>query len=188
MLHDDFQRAFDERKTSLLTWLRRCEAGLDAAPKSAQELTDTMFNVGASRYDAVVTYEHLTLPIFDAIDGFSDVMAEMRLLYPQPTIMNQHPVVVLRGLKLPTEAEKLSATKWIAFMRSKEIQESAIEHGFRPSNPDVSIRKYESEANPFTRHRRAGVRFDVPILEPPRLKGETVHELVRIWQDATGRN
>ena len=187
-LRDDFQRAFAERKSSLLTWLKRCEAGLDAAPKSAQELTDTMFNVGASRYDAVLTYEHLTFQVFKSIDAFTNVMHDMRIIYPQPTIMNQHPVVVLQGSKEPTEAEKLSAAKWIAFLRTKQMQESAIEHGFRPSNPDISIRNYESQTNLFMSFRRYGVTFDDPIVEPPRLNGETVYELIRIWQDATGRN
>ncbi|MDI1433374.1 substrate-binding domain-containing protein [Polyangium sorediatum] len=184
----DFKRAFAKRKQALGRWLKRCEGGLDAAPNSAKLLAETMFNVGPSRYDAVVTYEHLTFPILDQIDGFVNVMHDMRVIYPTPTIMNQHPVVLLDGPASLTDPQRLAATKWIDFLHSEEMQKKAIDHGFRPANPVVSIRGYYSTTNPFLRLRRYGITFDTPIVEPPRVDGELVNELIRLWEDATGRN
>ncbi|MDC3982201.1 substrate-binding domain-containing protein [Polyangium jinanense] len=184
----DFERAFAEQKQALGAWLRRCEAGLDPAPDSAHLLTDTIFNVGTSRYDAVVTYEHLTFDVFDRFDRFASAMPGLRVLYPEPTIMNQHPVVFLDLERNLTDARKVAARKWIDYLLSTETQKAAIEHGFRPASPSVSIRDHDSEKNAFLRFRRYGVTFDTVVNEPPRADGEVVHELVRLWQDATGRN
>jgi ABC-type sulfate transport system substrate-binding protein len=166
---------------------RRCEAGLEPAPKSARLLTDTFFNVGESRYDAVVTYEHLAFKVLDQIEEYASTMAGVEVFYPRPTLMNQHPVVTLNAAEL-TDVQKLSARKWLDYLRSADIQKNAVDHGFRPVNPDVQIREYGSETNPFLRHRHFGVEFNVPIIEPPRLEGDAVFDIVRMWEDATGRN
>lgn len=183
----EFERALAEKKPMFGKWLRRCEAGLDPAPKSARLLTDTLFSVGEKRFDAVVTYEHLIFKVFKNIDMYAGTMATLEVLYPEPTVMNQHPVVSIDEAA-QTDAQKLSAKKWLDYLRSVDIQKRAIEYGFRPVNEEVSIREYDSEDNPFLRYRRYGVDFDRPVIEPPRLDGEAVFDLVRIWEDATGRN
>ncbi|MDI3284223.1 substrate-binding domain-containing protein [Polyangium sp. 15x6] len=185
---DDFLRALREQRSAFRGWLRRCEGGLDAPPDSTELLTNSFFNVGSSRYDAVATYEHLAFDTLARIDEFASVLSDARILYPQPTIMNQHPVVFLDFGDEITDARRLIAGKWIAFLRSDEMQKKAIEHGFRPADAALSIRGYDSVQNPFLRFRRYGVTFEDPIIEPPRLDGEVVHELIRTWEDATGRN
>lgn len=57
---------------------------------------------------------------------------------------------------------------------SAPIQKHALEHGFRPGNPDVSVRFPES---PLIRHSSHGVRIDLPrMCEPP--KDEVLQELL----------
>ncbi|MDI1475037.1 substrate-binding domain-containing protein [Polyangium sp. y55x31] len=185
---EGFLQAWREQRSAFGGWLKRCEGGLDAPPASTKLLTDSFFHVGSSRYDAVVTYEHLTFDVLARIDEFASVVPDARILYPQPTIMTQHPVVFLDFGDEITEAQRLVAGKWLAFLRSDEMQKKAIEHGFRPADPALSIRDYHSAQNPFLRFRRYGVTFEDPIIEPPRLDGEVVHELIRTWEDATGRN
>ena len=77
MLEGDFTRQLKEQETRFMKWLRRCEAGLDLTPKSIRLLTDSFFHVGASRYDAVVTYEHLAFDLFRQIDEFGGAVASM---------------------------------------------------------------------------------------------------------------
>lgn len=187
MLKSDFSSQLQAQRGPLMKWLRRCEAGLEPAPKSTHQLTDAFFNVGPSRYDAVITYEHLAFNLFKQIDEYGGAVAGMELFYPSPTIMNQHPVVMMDGDKLPAEAKR-AAEKWIAYLRSEVVQKRAVDYGLRPVNPKVAIREYESEDNPFLKFRRYGVDFESPIVEPPRLDSAAVADLVRIWQDATGRN
>lgn len=185
---DDFKRAFAERRGALGRWLARCEAGLESAPATTELLTNALFQGGPSRYDAVVTNEHLIFPVFARIDQFADVMAEVRVIYPEPTILNEHPVILFDGDSSVTEAQRRAAELWIAFLRSKELQELAITYGFRPSTPEMVIRDLDGEQNPFLRFRRYGVEAELPIIEPPRLDGRIVNELIRIWKDSTGRN
>jgi hypothetical protein len=183
----DFERAFSSGKKEFAKWLRRCEAGLEPAPESAELLTDNFFSVGKSKYDAIVTYEHFTFKLLEQLAANDKTMATMEVIYPRPTLMNQHPVVTINPADLSAE-QVVSADKWIAFLRSVDIQKKAIEYGFRPVNPDVSIRNYDSDTNPFLRYRRYGIEFSATVLEPPRLNGNIVFDIVRTWEDATGRN
>jgi len=183
-----FSRTFTEKKDDLFAWLRRCEAGLEPAPESAPLITEAIFNMGPSKYDAVVTYEHLTLAIFDRFDRYASAVSDLRIFYPRPTIINHHPVVFLDLDKNQTDAQRSAAHKWIEYLLRPEVQKRAIEFGFRPANETVSIRDYDSPKNAFLKFRRYGVQFAEPLKEPTRASGELVYELVRIWQDATGRN
>ncbi|WP_437949274.1 substrate-binding domain-containing protein [Sorangium sp. So ce296] len=183
-LRGAFERALEQRREPLKQALGRCEAGLDEAPKSARLLTESMFNVGPARYDGVMTYEHLTLPVLQRIDAHASTLGSARIIYPQPTIVNQHPAVFIR----PDPDKKQAATRWIDFLLGEEMQKKAIEFGFRPANPKVSIRAYDADANPFLHLRRYGVEIAPDLKEPPRLDGEAIHEIIETWRDATGRN
>lgn len=183
----DFTRGLQAKREMLLKWMRRCEAGLEPAPKSPRLLTDSFFHVGSSRYDAVVTYEHLVFDIFKQVDEHGGAITAMEVIYPSPTLMNQHPVLMRQANELQPE-EKRAAEKWVAYLRSEDAQKLAIDRGLRPANANVSIREYDSEDNPFLKYRRYGVDFESPIVEPPRLDEAAIADLVRLWQDATGRN
>jgi hypothetical protein len=187
MLEADFARQLKEQEPRFLKWLRRCEAGLDPTAKSTRLLTDTFFHVGSSRYDAVITYEHLAFDIFRQVDQYGGSIASMELLYPSPTLMNQHPVLILDAGNLSVEVLR-AAKKWIAFLRSNGAQKKAVDMGFRPIAGSISVRDDDSPDNPFLKYRRYGVDFESPIIEPPRLDDVAIANLVRVWQDATGRN
>lgn len=101
--------------------------------------------------------------------------------------MNQHPVVTLDAEKSTAE-EKRATEKWVEHLRSDAVQKKAVDFGFRPINSNISIREYDSGDNPFLKYRRYGVDFESPIVEPPRLDSAAIADLVRIGQDATGRN
>jgi len=184
---EDLQHAFEKKRDSLRRWLERCEAGLAPAPKSAKLLTEDLINVGPSRYDGVITYEHYVFSIFAALDEHALDLPDVRVIYPEPTLLNEHPVYYFDHADT-TEEEKEARSRWIAFLRSPETQLLAISHGFRPSNPEVNVRSEGPEHNPFMNARRYGVNFEVPIIEPPRLGGDVVKDLINLWKDATGRN
>ena len=57
---------------------------------------------------------------------------------------------------------------------SEPIQKRALDHGFRPGNPAVSVRFPES---PLIRHANRGLRIELPrMCEPPR--NDVVQELL----------
>lgn len=184
---EDLQYAFAKKRDSLRRWLERCEAGLAPAPRSAKLLTEDLIHVGPSRYDGVATYEHFVFSIFAALDEHALDLPDLRVVYPEPTLMNEHPVYYFDHPGV-TEEQREVRTRWISFLRSPEIQLLAVTYGFRPANHEVSVRTEGPEDNPFMSSRRYGVNFEVPIIEPPRLGGDVIKDLIRMWQDATGRN
>nr|QDA77048.1 hypothetical protein [Jahnella sp. MSr9139] len=187
-LREAFEEGFADRKEALARWLRRCEAGLEAPPESAAQLTDNMFHVGAGRYDGVMTHENLVFEVLDRIDDHEKVMRNVRIIYPQPTLVNQHPVVFLRP-EDPARAPQIKAARhWIGYLRSNAMQLKAIEFGFRPAIPELSLETYDVPTNPFLRLRRYGVSTEIVLEEPPRVDGHLIEELLKIWEDATGRN
>ena len=183
-LAQKFERGLMEHKAALRTWLRRCEGGLEMAPMSEPALTDAIFALGPAHLDAVVTYEHLTLPLLAKVDSYADSLRKLAIVYPEPTIMARNPAIVFAS-----EPEKEDAARrWLKFLRSKEIQKQAIEFGFRPVNQEVTIRGHDVEQNHFLRLRRYGVSLDLHLVEPPRPSGRVIEELVELWEDANGRN
>jgi hypothetical protein len=180
-----FAAALDERSEPLRKWFARCEGGLEGDPPSTQLLTETMFHLGEALYDGVATYEHRVFPALERLDGNADVMQKMTVVYPPVTFVNRHPALIAIDAG---ELRVLAARRWLEFLREEAMQRRAIELGFRPANPEVEIREYHVEANPFLRFRRFGVQFTAPIVEPPRLGGERIVQLLEPWRDATGRN
>ncbi|MDC3961002.1 substrate-binding domain-containing protein [Polyangium jinanense] len=183
----DFARSFQERREPFQRWLKRCEAGAPPPTPSAPLLTDAIFDLGASRYDAVVTQEQLVFTVLQQFEKHADVMAELRVVYPRPTLVNEHPVVIFDDGTLTAE-QRTAAEKWITFLRGPEMQKLAVKQGLRPASPELKLRSIEDSENPFFRFRRYGVEIDAPFVEAPRLDGKFVNELVRAWRDATGRH
>ncbi len=182
-----YHDGFHESKDKFLAWLRRCEGGLDTPMDSTEKLTGTMFHVGMS-FDGVVTTENLVFKTLDRIYRHPNTMRRIRVVYPQPTIVNNHPIVYLFPADPATKESREATKRYVRFLRSKLQQTKAIEFGFRPTNPTVSIRNYDRRKNPFLRLRSFGVKVDIDPKQPPLVNGAALRTLVEIWEDATGRN
>ncbi len=92
----EFKRAFAQQKGQLRDWLHRCEAGQKEFRDTGTEIIAEFFNLGAARYDIVVAYEHVTLPILEQVRQHAAEMALLRIVYPEPTLWADHPVVLLK--------------------------------------------------------------------------------------------
>ncbi len=182
-LAQSFAASFAQKKDSLRHWLRRCEAGLELEPRSVEALTASLFHVGPSLLDAVVTYEHLTLPILDKIDRSGGHLPRMVVVYPRPTLIARHPAVLFKA----SSEEQEAARRWLTFLQSKAMQEKAIEFGFRPTSPEVSIGDHTVEQNRFLRLRRFGIQTSPQLQEAPPPDGSLLQELINLWGEATGR-
>lgn len=180
----DYEKAFADKKDALQKWLRRCEAGLAPAPKTAQYLTTIMGKTGPSLYDGVVTYEHLALPLLEKFDKNAGALPSLTIVYPQPMLIARHPAVLFN--RVPEQQE--AARRWLRFLVSQEMQEKAIEAGFRPSRSGITVGTHNVEQNRFLRLRRYGVLLEPHLLEAPRAGGRLVQELIALWGEATGRN
>lgn len=169
---------------SLRRWLRRCEAGIEAPRPSAQALTDAMAHLGPSALDAVVTYEHLALPILMQIEASAGNLPKLAVIYPRPTLVARHPAVLLSAAPDQMEAAK----RWLAFLRSPVMQEEALAFGFRPAISERPLLDDAVEQNLFLRFRRYGVRPEPHLVEAARPTGQGLEQLLGLWAAATGRD
>ncbi|MCA9656724.1 MAG: substrate-binding domain-containing protein [Myxococcales bacterium] len=181
-----FERALYTEQGAFTRWIRRCEAGLEYQLESTQELTERMFHVSGA-FDGVVTSEQLAFTILRSINAHGPSMRRARIVYPDVTIVSDHPAVLFWPGP-GEEEESAAAERFVEFLRSAPRQRAAVEHGFRPTNPGVVIRDYDVERNPFLRLRAFGVDLNPPMREPPRVHASTLRELVERWEDATERN
>ncbi len=179
--------ALELGRPALLRWLRRCEAGRQQPLSSAHLLTESMFNLN-ERYDGVVTSEQLAFEILNKIHAHGTTMRRAQIVYPEANLVSDHPLVFF-GPDDPTTSEAVAAARRFSdYLRSASVQTSAIERGFRPTNPSVVIRDYDVKANPFLGLRAFGVELEPRLKELPRLSGQELRGLIEAWEDATRQN
>jgi len=83
-------------------------------------------------------------------------------------------------------AQKDAAQQWLAYLRSRPVQERALTFGFRPADPAVPIKTADA-SNPFTRLAEHGIQVDVPpVAEIP--EGSVVRNLLTMWSRVVAAN
>jgi ABC-type sulfate transport system substrate-binding protein len=134
-----------------------------------------MVRFGPSKYDIAVVYENLAI---SQIANAQGRWGNLKVYYPALTLWSDHPAAVLQG-DWVTPAQKGAALKWLAYLRSRPVQERALAFGFRPADPSVPL-KTQDPANPFTRLAEHGIQVDVPpVAEVP--EGPVVRNLLTMW-------
>lgn len=155
-------------------WMERFERGVARPGGSLTHSTGTLMREmvlrGPSQYDCLLIYENLAI---DYLDSAKDRWGELFVDYPEPNIWNEHPFYIL-DVPWSDSRQRTAAAAFLKFLMSEPIQKRALEHGFRPGNPEVSVRFPES---PLLRHASHGVRIDLPrMCEPP--KDEVLQQLL----------
>src|SRR5262249_36876968 len=100
----------------------------------------------------------------DYLEAARDRWGELYVDYPEPNMWNEHPYYIL-DVPWSDPAQRVAAAEYLKLLMSEPMQRRALEHGFRPGNPEVSLRFAES---PLTRHAGQGVLIELPgMCEPP---------------------
>jgi Ca-activated chloride channel family protein len=157
---DDLDRAGFSR------WLREFERDVARPGGSLTHSTGTLMREmvlrGPSQYDCILIYENL---VIDYLEAARDRWGELHVDYPDPNLWNEHPYYIL-DVPWSEPAHRDAAAEYLKFLMGESMQRRALEHGFRPGNPEVSVRFAES---PLIRHAPRGIRIELPrMCEPPR--------------------
>ncbi len=153
-------------QSEFVDWLGRFEQAVARPGGSLTHSTGTLMREmvlrGPSQYDCLLVYENLVIDYFlSAREHWGDLHVD----YPEPNIWNEHPYYIL-DVPWSRQIERSAASEFLAFLMSEPIQRRALEHGFRPGNPDISVR---SSSSPLLLHARHGLQVDLPrMCEPPR--------------------
>jgi serine/threonine-protein kinase len=159
-------------------WLRTFEQGVARHGGSLTSSTGTLMREmvlrGPSQYDCLLIYENLAI---DYLDEARDRWGELHVDYPDPNLWNDHPFYIL-DVPWSDARQRAAAAEFLKFLMSERIQRHALEHGFRPGNPSVSVRFPES---PLIKNAAHGLKIDLPrMCQPP--KNEVLQELLASFQ------
>jgi len=153
---------------------------VDTAPKTATQQMENLLAFGQSTYDVVCIYESLVAQrINSATARFGTTL---KVFYPSINIWSDYPFSILVSEESTAE-EKDAALLFMRYLYSPQVQQGALNAGFRPANPDVPILNNNDANNPFNKYKDAGLQIDIPrgaIADPP--SGEVINRLMTVFQ------
>jgi Bacterial extracellular solute-binding protein len=141
----------------LQAWLQSLEKGVTKFELSTGTFMTDMVRFGPSRYDIAVVYESLAVAQIENAQGR---WGNLKIYYPATTLWSDHPGALLKGAWVTAEQAK-AGRQWLAFLRSRPMQELALAYGFRPADPAVPLKSADAR-NPFTRLAPYGLQLDLP--------------------------
>ncbi|MCG8349313.1 MAG: substrate-binding domain-containing protein [Chloroflexales bacterium] len=158
-----------------LEWLQQIEQAVAAPAPSTGVFMENFVRQGPGGYDFVMIYENLAIQNADAA---SRLWGPIRVYYPPATIISDHPYAILNAPWVSSE-QRAAAARFRDFLLSREIQELALQSGFRPVDPEVSIQTNDPN-NPFNRYAASGITPDITqqVVVPP---AEVLNELIDVW-------
>jgi ABC-type Fe3+ transport system substrate-binding protein len=165
----------DILQTDYQQWIQELEKGVSKFEDSTGTFMREMILFGPSKYDIAVVYENLAI---SQIENAQGRWGDLRVYYPSTTLWSDHPIALLQG-EWVSDQQKAAARKWIAFLRSKKMQESALSFGFRPADPSIPL-KSDNVSNPFNRLASYGVKLEIPpVAQVP--DGAVIRNLLTMW-------
>jgi len=165
----------DLLKPKYQAFVQEIEKGVSKFEASTGTFMTEMVRFGPSKYDIAVVYENLAISQLENAQGR---WGNLKIYYPATTLWSDHPVAILQG-DWVSDAQKKAARAWVAYLRSRPVQEKALSYGFRPADPAVPIKTADAQ-NPFTRLAQYGISVDIPpVAQTP--DGAVVRNLMTMW-------
>lgn len=171
----------DVLKPDYQAFIKDVEKGVTKFETSTGTFMTDMVRFGPSKYDIAVVYESLAI---GQIENAQGRWGNLKVYYPDMTVWSDHPIALLQAPWVTAE-QKTAARAYVAFLRSRPMQERALQFGFRPADPAVPIRGADPTRNPFARLAQYGISIDLPpAVEPP--DGAVVRNLLTMWTRVVG--
>jgi tRNA A-37 threonylcarbamoyl transferase component Bud32 len=168
----------DITRPDFQTWLAKFERGVTRPGGSLIDSTGTLMEEmlarGPSQYDGLILYESLAIDFMKAAE---ERWGEIRVVYPEPTIMNEHPYSILE-VPWSDASHQKAAAAFLDFLMSPPVQIRALKRGFRPGIPSLNA---GTPGGPLTKLEKQGFRLKIaPVAEAPPL--EVLDDLVAAFR------
>jgi ABC-type sulfate transport system substrate-binding protein len=167
----------DVLKEDFQTWYRAFGRNVTKFGDSTGTFMEEIVAYGPSRYDIVAVYESTAIEHIDnAVARYGSSQGGLQVIYPPVTSLSDHPFCVLDADWVePAEAQ--AARVFLDFLTGREMQELALQYGFRPVHQGVTL---DQTGSPFGRYESNGVRMDIPdqVEVPP---GNVLNTLLEFW-------
>jgi Bacterial extracellular solute-binding protein len=162
------------------SFVAETEKGVSRFEPSTGTFMVDMVRFGPSKYDIAVVYESL---VIEQIANAQGRWGNLRVYYPKVTLWSDHPAAVLQG-EWVTEAQRGAGKRYLAFLRSRPIQERALLFGFRPADPSIPVRSSDAQS-PWNRLAPFGVKTEIPpVATPP--DANVIRNLLTMWARVVG--
>ena len=156
-------------------WVKEIEKGVGQFETSTGTFMTDMIRFGPSKYDIAVVYENLAASQLENAQGR---WGNLKLYYPSTTIWSDHPMALIQG-DWVTDAQKKAAREYLAHLRSRPVQEQALEYGFRPADTQVPVKTADPH-NPFVRLAAYGLQVEIPTAASTP-DPAVVRNLITMW-------
>ena len=154
-------------------FLVQFERGVTGLSNSTANMMKEMVLKGPSGFDALMVYESVAIDFLQSAEGRWDAL---HVVYPKCNLWNDNPYYIL-NTPWTTPAHQQAAETFLKFLMSARIQTRALNHGFRPGNPEVSLKGANS---PFVLYEKNGLKVDIPeMCELPN--AEVIDNLQQVW-------
>ncbi len=161
------------------TWLAKMAKGLSGLGKSTGDQMKDMVLKGPASYDCLLVYENVAIDYLKNAEGR---WGQLQVAYPEINIWSDNPYYVLNA-PWNAPAQTKAAGAFLDFLLTQRVQEQALQHGFRPAEPNVPIK---GPTSPFQQYAGQGLRIEIPkVCEAP--KPEAIMNLLSGWQRARGQ-
>lgn len=146
LIHDFYAKNNDIKKNLtipditnelLMKHLKQFEKNTGKQSDGSGKLMDDFMKYGPSKYDMAAMYEYYALSSISSRKDSESKWGQLEIKYPTPTIWSNKPFVILKGAKY-SESKGVATKKFMDYLFSKEIQELAMNEGYRPANPEVT--------------------------------------------------
>jgi Ca-activated chloride channel family protein len=133
-----------------------------------------MFTRGPSYLSAAVLYENLIVEQETArLNGENNQLPVVAIYPKEGTFWSNHPYAIL-NTPWVTDQQKEAASLFLDFLLDKPQQEQAIEYGFRPADPSISL------SAPLDKNHGVDPKQPQTVLPVP--SAEIIEEILNLWQ------
>ncbi|MFB0543947.1 MAG: extracellular solute-binding protein [Candidatus Bathyarchaeia archaeon] len=156
-------------------WLRAVEGRAVMYGESTGFLADQATTSGPSGINVFVVYENLVLEKNRQGEPRARWGQSLVAVYPEEgVLMSDHPLCILDAPWV-SEEQREAAEEFYSFLMLPEIQRIAMEHGFRPVNPEVEL-----DPEVFGPENGVSGVIPSPILEAPG-DGRVLRSITDLW-------
>jgi ABC-type sulfate transport system substrate-binding protein len=158
-------------------WYREFGRNVSKFGDSTGTYMEEIVAYGPSQYDLVAVYEATAIEhVENAVARYGEEYGGLRVYYPPATSLSDHPFCVLEA-EWVTPEEARAAQMFLDFLTSREMQELALQYGFRPVDSSISL---DQPGSPFPRYQANGIQltFPDPVEVPP---GNVLNAMLEFW-------
>ncbi|HSJ04557.1 MAG: extracellular solute-binding protein [Verrucomicrobium sp.] len=157
-------------------WLRGFARNVAGMSNSTGTMMRDMVLKGPASYDCLLVYESVAIDYLKNAEGR---WGALQVAYPTHNIWNDNPYYIINA-PWSTVEDRKAADAFLNYLLGEAAQKQALVHGFRPAEPNVSLKNADS---PFILHANQGLRIEIPsICEAP--KADALTNLLVGWQRA----